>query len=36
MPTELLCRKLPSKERFKKEITKPLFQIFLKLDNYVN
>ena len=35
MPTELLCRKLP-KQRFKKKITKSLFQIFLKLVNYVN
>ena len=35
MPTDLLCRKLP-KQRFKKKITESLFQIFLKLDNYVN
>ena len=35
MPTEFLCRKLP-KQRFKKKITESLFQIFLKLDNYVN
>ena len=34
MPTELLYRKLP-KQRFKKKITESLFQIFLKLDNYV-
>ena len=35
MPTDLLSRKLP-KQRFKKKITESLFQIFLKLDNYVN
>ena len=35
MPTELLCRKLP-KQKFKKKITEFLFQIFLKLVNYVN
>ena len=35
IPTEFLCRKLP-KQRFKKKITESLFQIFLKLDNYVN
>ena len=34
MPTELLYRKLP-KQSFKKKLTESLFQIFLKLDNYV-
>ena len=34
MPTELLYRELP-RQRFKKKITEYLFQIFLKLDNYV-
>ena len=29
-------QKLPCKQRFKKEITTCLFQIFLKLDNHVN